>query len=125
MRRMISVLSMAALMVAMMVASALSAVAQSQGQGEGAFVIKEGGCSLVEPEVPFVFTENLHSVITPSGNTKLTCHFEGPPIQKTVVGKGFLCGTFLGLTTQSHFVYNKSGNATLTCLINPGANPGS
>ena len=125
MRRMISVLAMAALMAAMMVASALSAVAQSQGQGEGATVIKEGGCSLVEPGVPFVFTEDIHSVIMPSGNTKLTCHFEGPPIRKTMVGKGFLCGTFLGLTTQSHFVYNKSGNATLTCHINPGANPGS
>ena len=89
-------------------------------QERGATVIKEGGCALVEPGVPFVFTENLHSVITPSGNTKLTCHFEAPPITETVVRRNFLCGTFLGLTTKSHFVYTKSGNAKLTCRINPG-----
>jgi hypothetical protein len=89
-------------------------------QQRGATVIKEGTCILNEPGVPVLFTEDLHSVITPSGNTKLTCHFEGPRIPKTVVGRGFLCQTFLGLTRESHFVYTKSGNATLTCRVNPG-----
>jgi len=52
------------------------------------------------------------------GNTKLTCHFEGPPITETYVTKGFLCGTYAGSTNDSHFVYTKSGRGTLTCHVN-------
>ena len=94
--------------------------AAAQGQGEGATVISEGGCGLLEPGVPHLFTTDLHSVITPSGNTMLICHFEGPPIPETVVGKGFPCGTFFGGTTESRFVYTKSGKVTEMCRINPG-----
>ena len=116
MRRTLLVLTVALVMAAMVAASALPVAAQ----GEGGTVIHEGTCFLDEPGVPNLVTNDRQAVITPSGNTKLTCHFEGPPIAETTVGKGFLCGTPLGPTTESHYVYTKSGNATLTCHINPG-----
>jgi hypothetical protein len=116
MRRLILLVAVALVMTAMVAASALPVAAQ----GEGATVIHEGGCALGEPEVPNLFTNDSHAVITPSGNTMLICHFEGPPIAETTVGEGFLCGTYLGATTESRYVYTKGGNATLTCRINPG-----
>jgi hypothetical protein len=116
MRRTLLVLTVALVMTAMVAASALPVAAQ----GEGATVIQEGNCFLRQPGLPNLFTNDPQAVITPSGNTKFTCHFEGPTIEQTTVGKGFQCGTPLGPTTESHYVYTKSGNATLTCRINPG-----
>jgi hypothetical protein len=93
----------------------------SEAQEEGAVVIKEFGCSANLPPAPSLFTfEQTQSVITPSGRTKLTCHFEGSPIEETTVQKDFGCNTYLGFTTESYFVYTKSGQGTLTCRINPG-----
>jgi hypothetical protein len=113
--------------VAMLASVALVFVAISLGsrpadaQEEGAVVIKEFSCFAFLPPAPFLSTnEQTQTVITPRGNTKLTCHFEGPPIEETTVQKDWLCNTFLGLTTESHFVYTKSGQGTLQCLINPG-----
>jgi hypothetical protein len=117
MRRTLLVLTVALVMAATVAASALSVAAQ----GEGETGSQEGSpCFLMEPGLPNLFTNDPQAVITPSGNTKFTCHFEGPPIAQTTVGKGFQCGTPLGPTTESHYVYTKSGNATLTCRINPG-----
>jgi hypothetical protein len=117
-----------AVAVAMLASVALVFVAISLGlrpaeaQDEGAVVIKEFSCfASLPPAPPLSTNEKTQSVITPSGNTKLTCHFEGPPIEETTVQKDFLCPTFLGTpTTESHFVYTKGGQGTLTCRINPG-----
>jgi hypothetical protein len=112
MRRTLLVLTLALVMAAMVAASALPVAAQ----GEVETGIQEGiPCAFMEPGLPNLVTTDRHAVITPSGNTKLTCHFEGPLIAQTTVGKGFLCSTPLGETTESHFVYTKSGNVTLTC----------
>lgn len=86
--------------------------------GDGAFVIKEFGCVANNPGAPFLFSnDKTQAVITPSGNTKLTCHFEGAPVAEAVNLSGVGCGTFLGFTTDSHFVYTKSGHGTLTCQL--------
>jgi hypothetical protein len=113
MRRTLLVLTVALVMAAMVAASALPVAAQ----GEGETGSQEEGipCAFMEPGLPHLVTADRHAVITPSGNTKLTCHFEGPPIAQTTVGKGFLCSTPLGETRESHFVYTKSGNVNLTC----------
>jgi hypothetical protein len=113
MRRTLLVLTVALVMAAMVAASALPIAAQADGETG----IHEGSpsCFFMEPGFDNLETSDRHAVITPSGNTKLTCHFEGPTIAQTTVGKGFLCSTPLGETTQSHFVYTKRGNVTLTC----------
>ena len=112
MRRTLLVLRVALVMAAMVAASALPVAAQ----GEAETGSQEGSpCFFMEPDLPHLETTDRHAVITPSGHTKLTCHFEGPPIVQTTVGKGFLCSTPLGETRESHFVYTKSGNVTLTC----------
>jgi hypothetical protein len=118
MRRTLLVLTVALVMAAMVAASALPVAAQGEGETG---IQEDGRCFLDEPGVPSLDTDDRHAVITPSGNTKLTCHFEGDAIAQTTVGKGFPCSTPLDETTQSHYVYTKSGNATLTCLFKPPA----
>jgi hypothetical protein len=112
MRRTLLVLRVALVMAAMVAASALPVAAQGEGETGSQ---EASSCFFKEPGLPNLSTSDRHAVITPSGNTKLTCHFEGPPIVQTTVGKGFLCSTPLGETTESHYVYTKSGNVTLTC----------
>jgi hypothetical protein len=93
----------------------------AEAQEEGAVVIKEFSCFAFLPPAPYVeTTEKTESVITPSGTTQLTCHFQGQPISEKVVAEDFLCNTYLGVTTESFFVYTPSGQGTLTCFINPG-----
>jgi hypothetical protein len=112
MRRTLLVLTVALVMAAMVAASAFAVAAQEEGETGS----QEGSpCFFMEPGLRHLETTDRHAVITPSGNTKLTCHFEGEPIAQTTVGKGFLCSTPLGETRESHFVYTKSGNVTLTC----------
>jgi hypothetical protein len=50
-----------------------------------------------------------------------TCNFEGPAIDQTFIETGIACWTDLGSTTQTRFVYSKSGHGTLTCLNTPAA----
>lgn len=73
----------------------------------------------------FLMTTETHSVMTKSGNTVLTCHFDVPegasiPSHATVQ-TGFLCGTWMGPTRNSRAVTTTSGEVHLKCQIN-GAN---
>jgi hypothetical protein len=93
---------------------------QAEAQEEGAVVIKDFFCSASLPPAPPLSTnEQSHFVFTPSGNAKFTCHFEGQPIEETTVQTGFLCRTSQGETTESQFVYTKSGHGTATCRVHP------
>jgi hypothetical protein len=84
---------------------------------EGAVVINDFGCGMMDGDGNFVYTEASHAVITPSNNTTLKCSVTGVANStgKAVNYKDFLCGTPLGLTTDSHETVSASGNATLTC----------
>ena len=86
---------------------------------EGAFVIKDQACSAILPDGTFLVTTETQIVITPSGYTKLTCHFDGAPVNETVNQQGFFCYAQGHPTTKSHFVYSRSGQGTLTCLVKP------
>ena len=93
---------------------------QAEAQEEGAVVIKDFSCSASLPPAPPLFTnEQSQFVLTPSGNAKFTCHFEGQRIEETTVQTGFFCKTSQGNTTESQFVYTKSGKGTATCRIHP------
>jgi hypothetical protein len=95
-------------------------VSPAQSQEEGAVVTKEGFCWAYLPPAPYVETNEIQQVITPSGVLVLTCHFEGPPIDETYTTENFVCTTDAGPTTESRFVYTKSGRGLLTCRVHPG-----
>src|SRR5512133_1848145 len=74
----------------------------------GATVINRFTCIIVPQAsgLPFVLFTDVaaHEVDTPSGNSILQCHFDIPrgfAPERTLHHKGFLCSTFLGLTTNS------------------------
>jgi hypothetical protein len=49
------------------------------------------------------------SVASLGGAALLSCQFEETAVEETVVAEGFLCGTVYRNTTESSFVYTKSG----------------
>jgi hypothetical protein len=100
-----------------LLAGGIAANAAAADANQGAFVIKDQFCVALHPNGSFLFTNDTHIVVTPSGRTKLTCHFDGPPAKETVNQKNFLCFALGNPTTDSHFVYTKSGQGTLTCHI--------
>ena len=92
----------------------------------GAEVTKDGGCTGFvpsdtldgQPWLETLFTTETQGVVTPSGNTKLTCQFDhGTPIKHANSARGFLCNTYLGLTNESKMTASPGGKATLTCWI--------
>ena len=91
---------------------------------DGATVINDFECVLLAADSGLgstLFTNESHSVETLSGNTVLKCKFDIPAgfePANAIVNEGFLCGTLLGLTTNSKSVASPGGNATLTCQIN-------
>jgi hypothetical protein len=95
-------------------------VSPAQAQEKGAVVTKEGFCWADLPPAPYVETNEIQQVITPSGVLQLTCHFEGPPIDETYTTENFRCQTDAGLATESRFVYTKSGRGLLICRVHPG-----
>lgn len=70
----------------------------------------------------FIYSgEPTRSVVTSSGNTTLTCHFNIPAGEQpssATQAQGFYCGTFLGVTNDTRMVATPGGTATLTCQIN-------
>ena len=115
MRRIMLVVTVALVMAAMMGVGALPAAAQ----GDGAEIVRTS-CHTSPPLSPYPLVSSPRTVITPVGTTEFICQFEWPAIEETIVAEGFRCSTLLGTTTQSRFIYTKSGHATLICLINPG-----
>ena len=105
--------------------------------GNGATVIGQFGCMLLGADaglvgVDFLVTaqdNQLAAVITPSGDTMLTCHFDIPAgfePAKAIKNRGFPCLTFLdstslgltlGLTLDSNSVATPGGKAHLTCFV--------
>lgn len=69
----------------------------------------------------FLIGSDSHTVSNNGNQTILTCHFTIPAGSEPATathGDGFLCGTYLGLTTDSRMTANPGGNAVLTCRIN-------
>ena len=98
--------------------------AAGSASADGATVIDEFGCSLLAADSGLganLFTDDSHAVVTPSGNTLLSCSFEIPDglePSRALKNDGFLCSTFLGATNDSMVVSTPGGNARLTCHIN-------
>ncbi|WP_426671116.1 hypothetical protein ACPPVU_07750 [Mucilaginibacter sp. McL0603] len=86
---------------------------------DGAAVINDFGCGMFDGNGNFVFTDMSHAVVTSSGNGMIRCEATvGNTTGQAVVYSGFECGTFAGVTTQSHETVSASGQATLICHFN-------
>jgi hypothetical protein len=83
----------------------------------GAIVRKGIGCGLFLPGRPELSTSDVVALEAPSGFIKLTCHFNGPAVPQTMVMSGFKCSIDRHVTSDTHLVYAKSGQATLTCQV--------
>ncbi len=73
---------------------------------------------------PLHTADEIHSTITSSGNTQLTCHFnipQGFEPATAVKATGFSCvillPTGVAFTTDTRMVANPGGRATLKCLL--------
>lgn len=106
----------------------LSGVLVVADPGGGATVATELGCVITSADWSgsfALFTTDSHSVITPSGNSKLTCHFvipDGEAPDRAMRFQGFDCGTPGGLTTNTWSVSSTQkddvlGTVTLQCQI--------
>lgn len=109
---------------AVIVAGGLSAgMASADPAGSNpisATVDKDFGCTVLDEDGGLVLGFSSHSVQTSSGHSTLTCQAEGvtPPTDgKALVQSGFLCGTFAGVTSDSHFVLTPAGKAKLVCRV--------
>ena len=91
------------------------AVAHAAGQGA---TIRRGiGCGLFLPGLPELSTSDVVALAAPSGFIKLMCHFNGPVVPATRVYSGLQCGIDRYVTSDTHIVYTKSGEATLICQV--------
>ena len=92
----------------------------TSGDNNAAFIDKDLGCGLFDGNEDFHYvTDGTISVVTSSGNTTLVCKAKNLPNDqgKAVITKGFLCGTYLAITTNSKNIVSASGNVTLTCKV--------
>ncbi len=97
-------------------------------QAEPAVVVDDFGCGVFVPnadtETGFpalanLFTTESHAVLTKSGVNILTCHFDhAVDLPHATAARGFLCGTFLGLTDDTKMFASPGGKAILVCKIN-------
>ncbi len=107
-----------------------SAYASHLGGAEHATVINEfePGCGLGTDASGLsedLFTTDIIAVITPSGNSQLSCFFDipfGVEPARPMVNDGFNCVVFVsggvGITTDSRSIATPGGRAILTCKIN-------
>lgn len=116
--------------VALVMAAGVALPTSAQAAG-GATITKDFGCSGFIPTASggmgtsISTTESASSVVSGSGSTTLTCHFDIPAglePPKTTRASGFNCFVYnssggLVLTTDSRMQANSGGNATLSCRI--------
>ena len=115
------------LTLGLLVSGATTATAQGNG---GAVVLNANKdpleCSFEIEGIPPLFTEeNIHIVVTPSGNITLTCHFdipEGFEPSRPILTAGSSCTFFLAGETiidnnSGKFTATPGGQATFQCQV--------
>lgn len=106
-----------------LIGSAVPAVADPEGQEVGARVFKGFNCNVPTAVDPVshtvlsrVVTDDMHAVITPSGNATLTCKVTGSIEPFTATGFPCAVGP-AGVTTDSSVKWTKGGQGILTCHL--------
>ena len=93
--------------------------------GNGALVINDFGCLLLDGDGEIVFTSSSHALNTQNENRNrvLKCSIKsvanstGKAAHFDFKSTGYLCNAMGILTSNWHNKVSKSGNATLTCLV--------
>ena len=116
--------------VALVLAGSVALPTNAQA-ADGATISKDFGCGGFVPTTsgqfgtPIFTTEAASSVVSGSGSTTLTCHFDIPAglePPKTTRAVGFPCYVYnrsnvLILTSDSRMQANSGGSASLSCRI--------
>ena len=98
-------------------------VAAAPALADGAVVINDQGCSLLDGNGAFAAADSDHAVITPSGNGVLKCKATvappagGKAVQWNLTNTGVFCSTLAGFTDDWRETVSASGEATLTCKV--------
>ena len=112
---------------ALIAVTALSSFGTSTAYGSGpALVIDDFGCYLLDGDGQMAWTSSSHAVITNSenGNRVLKCsakgleNSSGKAAHFDLKNTGYLCMAYGVITADWRNVVSKSGNSTLTCLVN-------
>ncbi len=99
-------------------AIALLSWKHAKSANDGAVVINDFGCGLLDGDGHLAFTDMSHAVVTPSGNGSLTCRAHVPnSTGKAVNYTNLLCATPAGFTANGFEIVSASGQATLTCNV--------
>ena len=105
-------------------AAALSGVLPSApASADGALVINDLGCGMLDGNGGFAFADSSHAVVTPSANGMLKCKADVTPpaggraVQFDNENTGLLCGTPAGTTADWRETVSASGQAILTCKV--------
>jgi len=87
--------------------------------------INDAGCGLYDGDGNFTLASSDQTIITSSGNGKLTCkasdlaNSTGQAVKYDFESTGQFCGTALGITDDWQEVVSASGQATLQCRYHP------
>jgi len=95
-------------------------------KGDGATVVDDFGCVIIPADsgLPVLLvTDDSHAVQTPQGNINFTCDFTFDPAlcpdSKAIRNKGFLCGAYFDLTTDTKAITDcTEGTVHLSCQVN-------
>jgi hypothetical protein len=110
---------------ALLLAATLTGSDSVAQANNGAVVINDQGCALLDGDGNSISTSESHAVITNSknGNTLLKCSVKGvanstgKAVHFDFDNTGITCATNSGSTENWHETVSASGNATLTCRI--------
>jgi len=100
-----------------------TALAVSPASADGAVVINDQGCGLLDGDGGFAVADSDHAVVTPSGNGVLKCKADvtvpssGQAAHFDFASTGLLCNTPAGVTDDWRETVSASGQATLTCKV--------
>ena len=112
---------------ALMTVTALSGFGTSAAYGSGpAVVINDFGCFLLDGDGHMAWTSSSHAVIAngENGNRVLKCSAKGldnstgKAAHFDLENTGYLCNAYGAITADWRNMVSKSGNSTLTCLVN-------
>ncbi len=124
----LAVIAAGAIASAAFLGSSLIGSGGQSAHADGATVVRDFTCGILAADSGldvFLTTDTKsQQVDAASGNVTLTCHFDIPAGEEpalTMRHRGFNCGTFAGVTTNSRSVTTKGGKVLLVCHIKPDA----
>ena len=121
------VLGATILFAAMLAISAFTGFGTANADSsQGALVINDFGCVLLDGDGNMVWASDSHAVITHSenGNRVLKCSVKGvdnstgKAAHFDIENTGYVCNAYGVITREWRNMVSKKGNATLTCLVN-------